>query len=153
MPPPRKPAAIPPQASLRSVLKLILRVKLKCLDEWNDQRRLLAGRYRKNLEGTRYWIPKESAGCRSVYHLFPIVTDRKAAVCKALSAANIGWAEHYPMPVHLQPAFAGLGKREGSYPVAEGLMRGLVSLPMFPELKMEAVDRVSEVLKGVERSG
>lgn len=138
---------------LDSLQAAILRVKLKYLDEWNEKRRVLAGRYRKNLEGTRYWIPKESAGCRPVYHLFPIVTDRKAAVCKALSSANIGWAEHYPMPVHLQPAFARLGKGEGSYPVAEKLMRGLVSLPMFPELKMEAVDRVSEVLRGMERSG
>ncbi len=138
---------------LDSLQAAILRVKMKYLDECNDKRRVLAGRYRKNLEGTRFWIPKESADCRPVYHLFPIVTDRKAAVCKALSSANIGWAEHYPMPVHLQPAFARLGKGEGSYPVAEKLMRGLVSLPMFPELKTEAVDRVSEVLRGVERSG
>ncbi len=138
---------------LDSIQAAILRVKLKHLDEWNDTRRLLAGRYRKNLEGTRYWMPKESEGCRAVYHLFPIVTDRKEAVCKALSAANIGWAEHYPQPVHLQPAFAGLGKREGSYPIAERLMRGLVSLPMFPELTPDAVDTVSEVLRGAEAKG
>jgi len=73
-------------------------------------------------------------------------------VTKALTGAGIGWSEHYPVPVHLHPAFAYLGKGEGSYPVAERFMRGLVSLPMFPELSPEDVDRVSEVLREVDRS-
>jgi dTDP-4-amino-4,6-dideoxygalactose transaminase len=137
---------------LESLQAAILRVKLRHLDGWNDLRRAAAKRYIDNLRGTSYWLPKEAPGCRHVYHLFPIVTPNKERVTKALSAADIGWAEHYPKPVHLHPAFAYLGKGEGSYPVAEKLMRGLVSLPMFPELSHADVDRVSEVLREVDKS-
>ena len=80
--------------------------------------------------------------------MFPIGCPDKKAVTTALTDANIGWGEHYPVPVHLQPAFAHLGKAEGSYPVAEKLMRESVSLPMFPELEPEDIDRVCEVLRG-----
>ena len=135
---------------LDSLQAAILRVKMKYLDEANEKRRALAGRYRRNLEGTRYWIPIEGDGCRHVYHLFPIGSPRKASVCEALTKANIGWGEHYPFPVHLQPAFSSLGKGSGSYPVAEKLMRELISLPMFPELKQEDVDRVCEVLRAAQ---
>jgi len=135
---------------LDSLQAAILRVKLKHLDEWNEKRRSLAARYRKNLEGSRFWMPKEAEGCRHVYHLFPIGTPKKAAVCEALTKANIGWGEHYPIPVHLQPAFASLGKYGGSYPVAEKLMRESVTIPMYPELKLEDADRVSEVLRAAQ---
>jgi len=135
---------------LDSLQAAILRVKIKHLDEWNEMRRTNAARYRANLEGARYWIPKEGNGCRSVYHLFPIGTANKGAVCAALTKANIGWGEHYPIAVHLQPAFSSLGKVPGSYPVAERLMREGVSLPMFPELKAEDIDRVCEVLRAAQ---
>jgi dTDP-4-amino-4,6-dideoxygalactose transaminase len=137
---------------LESLQAAILRVKLRHLDEWNDMRRAIAKRYIDNLQGTRYWLPRETPDRRHVYHLFPIVASNKARVTKALTGAGIGWSEHYPVPVHLHPAFAYLGKGEGSYPVAERFMRGLVSLPMFPELSPEDVDRVSEVLREVDRS-
>ena len=136
---------------LDSLQAAILRVKLKYLDEWNEKRRMVAKRYLENLKGTRYWLPREEAGNRHVYHLFPIGCPNKKAVTKALTDAAIGWGEHYPIPVHLQPAFSYLGKAEGSFPVAEKLMRELVSLPMFPELDAQDVDRVCEVLREVDR--
>jgi dTDP-4-amino-4,6-dideoxygalactose transaminase len=136
---------------LDSLQAAILRVKLKHLDEWNEKRRALAKRYLENLKGTRYWLPREAVGNRHVYHLFPIGCPDKKAVTKALTDAAIGWGEHYPIPVHLQPAFAYLGRAEGSFPVAEKLMRELVSLPMFPELEAQDVDRVCEVLREVDR--
>lgn len=135
---------------LDSLQAAILRVKLGYLDEWNDKRRAAAKRYIDNLKGTRYWLPLETAGCRHVYHVFPIGCPDKKAVTTALTEANIGWGEHYPIPVHLQPAFSYLGKSAGSYPVAEKLMRESVSLPMFPELEAEDIDRVCEVLGGVD---
>ncbi len=135
---------------LDSLQAAILRVKLKHLDEWNEKRRALARRYLENLRGTRYWLPEEAAGNRHVYHLFPIGCPDKKAVTKALTDANIGWGEHYPIPVHLQPAFSYIGNAEGSFPVAEKLMRDLVSLPMFPELEARNVDRVCEVLREVD---
>ncbi len=137
---------------LESLQAAILRVKLRHLNGWNDMRRAVAERYIGNLQGTSYWLPREAPGLRHVYHLFPIVASRKERVTKALGEAGIGWGEHYPTPVHLHPAFAHLGKGKGSYPVAEKLMSGLVSLPMFPELPLRDVDRVSEVLKEVDRT-
>ena len=137
---------------LDSIQAAILGVKLKYLDKWNEKRRSLADRYRRKLEGLGYRLPVEKAERRHVYHLFTIGCKDKEAVCKALTDADIGWGEHYPIPIHLQPAFSGLDLGEGNYPVAEKLMRETVTLPMFPELKMEEVDRVCEVLRGVESS-
>lgn len=130
----------------------VLRVKLKYLDEYNEKRRALAGRYLKNLEGTGYRLPVELPGRRHVFHLFTIGCTDKEAVQKALSDADIGFGEHYPIPCYLQPAFSDLGLGEGSYPVSERLMRELISLPMFPELKMEEVDIVCDVLREVQLS-
>lgn len=135
---------------LHSIQAAVLRVKLRYLDEWNERRRALAERYRKNLDSSGYVLPVEKTDRRHVYHLFTIWCTDKEAVGKALSDAGIGWGSHYPTPVHLQPAFSRLGAKNGRYPVAERLMQGLISLPMFPELREEAVDRVCEVLRSVE---
>ncbi len=135
---------------LDSIQAAILRVKLGYLDEWNEKRRSAAKRYIDNLTGTSYWLPRESAERYHVYHVFPITCRDKKAVTAALTEANIGWGEHYPVPVHLQPAFSHLGKADGSYPAAEKHMRESVSLPMFPELAPDDIDRVCEVLRGVD---
>jgi dTDP-4-amino-4,6-dideoxygalactose transaminase len=135
---------------LDAIQAAVLRVKLRHLDEWNERRRALAGRYRSKLDGSGYAIPVERPENTHVYHLFTIHCADKEAVGKTLTDAGIGWGEHYPMPVHLQPAFTDLGTKNGRYPVAERLMRDLISLPMFPELGEEAVDRVCEVLRSVE---
>ncbi len=137
---------------LDSLQAAILRVKLRHLDDWNDKRRKLADRYLRNLEGTGYRLPVEKPERRHVYHLFPLGCPDKEAVGKALSDEGIGWGEHYPIPVHLQPAFSSLGAGDGSYPVAEKMMRDAISLPMFPELNKEDVDRVCEVLRRVDSS-
>jgi len=134
---------------LHSMQAAVLGVKLKHLDGWNEKRRQLAARYQANLEGSGYWMASTHSGCDPVYHLFPIGCNNKEAVGKALSKAGIGWGQHYPIPVHLQPAFSYLGYSEGDFPVAEKLMRTSLTLPMFPELKKEQVDEVCEVLKSV----
>ena len=134
---------------LEALQAAILRVKLKYLDESNDMRRAAAGRYLENLEGTTYRLPVERDERRHVYHLFILGCPDKVAVGKAHTDAEIGWGEHYPIPVHLQPAFYSLGYGKGSFPVAEKHMGEIVSLPMYPELSMEDVDRVCEVLKSV----
>jgi dTDP-4-amino-4,6-dideoxygalactose transaminase len=134
---------------LHSMQAAILGVKLNHLDGWNDKRRELAARYQSNLEGAGYWMAATASGCEPVYHLFPIGCENKEAVGKALGEAGIGWGQHYPLPVHLQPAFLYLGYSEGDFPVAEKLMRTSLTLPMFPELKAEQVDEVCEVLKSI----
>ncbi len=137
---------------LDSIQAAVLRVKLRYLDEWNNKRRAVAERYLDDLKGADYRLPVEKPENRHVYHLFTIGCTDKEAVQRALSDAEIGWGEHYPIPIHLQPAFSYLGMKEGSFPVAERLMKGLISLPMFPELKMEEVDRVCDVLRNVHIS-
>jgi dTDP-4-amino-4,6-dideoxygalactose transaminase len=134
---------------LHSMQAAVLKVKLQHLDGWNARRRELASRYHSNLEGSGYWMAKEHAHCEPVYHLFPIGCADKEAVGKALSDAGIGWGQHYPVPVHLQPAFSYLGYSEGDFPVSENLMRTSLTLPMFPELKPEQVDEVCAVLEGI----
>lgn len=134
---------------LHAIQAAVLGVKLNYLDEWNEKRRTLARRYRENLAGTGYWMAEESDGCTPVYHIFALGCNDREAVGKALSDAGIGWGQHYPVPIHLQPAFRHLGYDEGDFPVAEKLMSTSISLPMFPELDPENVDRVCEVLKAV----
>ncbi len=134
---------------LEALQAAVLRVKLKYLDEGNDRRRTAAGRYGENLSGTPFRLPVEREDRRHVYHLFTVGCPDKKAVEKALTEAGIGWGEHYPIPVHLQPAFASLGYGRDSFPIAEEQMAEIVSLPMYPELSMDDVDRVCEVLKSV----
>jgi dTDP-4-amino-4,6-dideoxygalactose transaminase len=134
---------------LESLQAAVLRVKLKYLDDANDRRRNAARRYLENLEGTGYRLPVEKPERRHVYHLFTAGCSNKEAVEKALTEAEIGWGEHYPIPVHLQPAFSFLGFGEGSFPIVEEQMRKTVSLPMYPELGVEDIDRVCEVLKNI----
>ncbi len=136
---------------LHALQAAVLSVKLKYLDEWNEKRRVLARRYQKNLEGTGYWMAREHQDCKSVYHLFALGCKNREAVGRALSDAEIGWGRHYPVPVHLQPAFRYLGYSEGDFPVSEKLMRTSITLPIFPEMDPEIVDRVCEVLIAAER--
>ncbi|MBD3179852.1 MAG: aminotransferase class V-fold PLP-dependent enzyme [Candidatus Latescibacteria bacterium] len=134
---------------LQAIQAAVLEVKLPYLDELNSSRRELANRYRSKLNGTDYWIPAESPDCSSVYHLFPVGCPDKKKVTERLDREDIGWGEHYPVPVHLQPAFSHLEYGEGSFPASEELMKKSITLPMFPELEIEQVDRVCEVLKSI----
>ncbi len=136
---------------LHSIQAAVLGVKLKYLDGWNEKRRILAKRYQQHLEGTGYWMASEHKDCEPVYHLFAIGTAQKEAVGKALSDAGIGWGQHYPVPIHLQPAFRHLGLSEGDFPVSERLMATGITLPMYPELEPEKVDQVCEVLLEQEK--
>src|SRR6185369_2544974 len=108
----------------------LLRVKLPHLDAWNDRRKMLAARYRErlaNLPGLS--LPHVPQWADPAWHLFVITTDRREALTKALDAAGIGWLIHYPIPPHLQAAYAELQRGAGSYPVAERLAQTVLSLP------------------------
>lgn len=137
---------------LHSLQAAVLHVKLGYLDGWNERRRTLAGRYQENLEDSGFWTAASHPECEPVYHLFPVARDDIRAVGEALKKAGIGWGQHYPIPVHLQPAFAHLGYSEGDCPVAERLMKTSLTLPMFPELDEEQVDEVCRVLAEIPRA-
>jgi dTDP-4-amino-4,6-dideoxygalactose transaminase len=122
----------------------VLGAKLPHLDRWNDLRRQHAARYRELLAGSDLILPREISYARHVYHLFVIQAQERDALRESLNAAGIQTGIHYPIPVHLQPAYASHGHREGDFPEAERQASRVLSLPMFPELTDEQLVRVAE---------
>jgi dTDP-4-amino-4,6-dideoxygalactose transaminase len=112
----------------------ILRAFLRRLPAWNERRRALAALYRRELEGAAVTLLAEQPWATSVYHLFVVRHPRRDALAEALRRRGIGTLVHYPVPLHLQPALAGLGHRAGDFPVAEQAAREVLSLPLYPEL-------------------
>jgi len=125
----------------------VLGVKMKHLQKWTDDRRRVAKRYNELLAGTPLQLPKEAAGVESAWHLYTVRSPRRDEFKKFLDANGIGNAVHYPLPLHLQKACAGLGYKAGDFPVAEKASREVLSLPMFPELTDKQIQRVAEVVK------
>lgn len=125
-----------------------LRVKLKHLDRWNEQRRAIAARYDDRLAGIPgLGLPRVPQWAEPVWHLYVVRTARRADVVKALEKAGIGSLIHYPIPPHLQEAYADLGLPKGTFPLAETLAETVLSLPMGPHMKPEAVDEVAKVVR------
>jgi dTDP-4-amino-4,6-dideoxygalactose transaminase len=125
----------------------VLGVKLRHLQRWTDERRRVARRYTELLAGTPLQLPREAAGCESAWHLYTVRSPRRDELKKFLDANGIGNAVHYPMPLHLQKAYAHLGHKPGDFPVAEKASREVLSLPMFPELTDAQIQRVADVVK------
>jgi dTDP-3-amino-3,4,6-trideoxy-alpha-D-glucose transaminase len=114
----------------------ILDVKLRHLDDWNESRRQAAATLAESLVGSDVVLPQPaSADGDHVYHLFVVTTTERDALRDHLDAAGVASAIHYPTPVHLQPAYAGLGLGLGSLPVAERLASESCSLPVFPAIE------------------
>jgi dTDP-4-amino-4,6-dideoxygalactose transaminase len=122
-----------------------LNVKLPKLESWNSRRRALASRYSERLKGLPLTLPAADPG--SVWHLYVIRTPRRDALREHLEKQNIETGVHYPLPLHLQPPFASLGRKKGQFPQAEKAAGEALSLPMYPELGEEGVDRVSGAVK------
>ena len=121
----------------------ILSVKLKYLPIWNEMRRNHAKMYNDLLaEIDNISTPKEADYARHVYHIYAIRTQKRDALISALAAIGIHCGVYYPTPLHLQEAYRSLGLKKGSYPVAEKCAEELLSLPMFPELTEEQIERV-----------
>jgi dTDP-4-amino-4,6-dideoxygalactose transaminase len=113
----------------------VLRVKLAHLAAGNERRRALARIYHEGLADAGLGLPEERPYARAVYHLFVVRHPRRNALMAALKERGIGTLIHYPIPLHLQPAFAALGGRRGDFPVAEQAADEILSLPMYPELE------------------
>lgn len=132
----------------------ILRVKLKRLAAWNERRRAIALRYRERLPGLKgLTLPAEARRARHVYHLFAVRVADRERVRGALRERGIETGVHYPIPLHLQPCYAWMGLKEGSFPEAERAAREVLTLPIYPELADAQVDRVCEALRSVVASG
>jgi dTDP-4-amino-4,6-dideoxygalactose transaminase len=122
----------------------VLRVKLKHLDEWNDARRQHAKSYRRLLEQSGIVAPHAVPNSESVWHLYVIRIDQREGLKEHLASRGISVGIHYPIPIHLQPAYQDLGYRQGDFPVTEKYARQILSLPMYAELTPEIVARVAE---------
>jgi dTDP-4-amino-4,6-dideoxygalactose transaminase len=112
----------------------VLGIKLPFLDEWNDGRRHWAGRYRERLSRTRLRLPALIPGSEPVYHLFTVHCEQRDRLAGFLAERGVETGVHYPVPLHLQPAFSYLGHSEGDLPIAEKIAKETISLPIFPEM-------------------
>jgi dTDP-4-amino-4,6-dideoxygalactose transaminase len=130
----------------------ILRVKLAELDAWTDARRACADRYGRLLITSNVDVPREQAYARHVYHVYAVRTADRSVMQRQLDAAGVQTGIHYPTPVHLQPAYADLGYREGDFPKAEAAAREVLSLPLFPGLSDQQQQLVARVLSLREES-
>jgi dTDP-4-amino-4,6-dideoxygalactose transaminase len=124
----------------------ILRVKLGRIDDYNENRRRVAARYGSLLEGTGIVMPRETDHGRHVYHQYTILTDRRDRIQTALRDAEIASAIYYPVPLHRQKVFAE-DWRDIPLPVAESVAQKCLSLPIFPELTDEEIERIAAVIR------
>jgi dTDP-4-amino-4,6-dideoxygalactose transaminase len=129
----------------------VLRAKLPHLDTGNARRREIAARYDSALEGSPIRRPALAPATEHVYHQYVIRTEQRAALAASLARQGIGTAIHYPMPVHLQPAYANRYPVPDKLAATETIAGEILSLPMFPTLDDEAIERVSGALLHWER--
>lgn len=130
----------------------VLRVKLRHLDKWNENRRK-AGNYYTELfkkSGLDISLPFEEGYAKHIYHLYVIRVKQRKALMDRLANKGIRTLIHYPIPIHLQKAYKELGYKKGDFPVSEKCCEGVLSLPMYPELSGEeieyVVDSISEIM-------
>lgn len=120
----------------------ILSVKLKHLDGWNTRRRVFGTRYQQGLADCKLTLPFIPNWAEPVWHLYVVQHSQRDTLQKQLSDAGIGTLIHYPIPPHLQQAYAGLLHAQGSFPISEQIHKDLLSLPMGPAMRLEDVDMV-----------
>jgi len=127
----------------------ILRVKLRHVDKWNNQRRTLAAKYNERFAGTDIRVPVETAGVVHAYHLYIIEVAEREHVQQQLKEEGIPTAVYYPQPLHLTAPLAK-SYSAGEFPVSEAASERTLSIPFFPEMTDEQLNRVvSEVLNAV----
>jgi dTDP-4-amino-4,6-dideoxygalactose transaminase len=131
-------------ARLDAIQAGLLLAKLSHLVKWNAQRRERAAEYNRLLSRNEGLIlPYEPSWSRAVYHLYVIRTDNRDGMMSRLKNASIGTGIHYPVPLHLQKAYASLSYAPGDFPVASRAATEIVSLPMFPQLTFDQQARVA----------
>jgi dTDP-4-amino-4,6-dideoxygalactose transaminase len=126
----------------------VLRVKLRRLLSWNEERRARAAAYDEALAQVPAVVrPRERAGARSAWHLYTVRVPERDALQRHLEAQGIATAVHYPRPIHLQPALAAAGGRSGDLPVSERVSREVLCLPLYPELSFDAIRRIADEIR------
>jgi len=133
---------------LDALQAVVLRAKLRGLAAGNQARRQAAGRYAELLADVpEVILPRTAPGNEHVWHLYPVRVPCRDEVLRCLHEEGIGAGIHYPVPVHLQPAFRHLGHGPGDFPVAEAVARQLLSLPLYPQITREQQVRVADAVR------
>jgi dTDP-4-amino-4,6-dideoxygalactose transaminase len=138
---------------MEGIQAAVLRVKLPHLENWTRDRRRVAHRYHQVLAETPLLLPREAPYAQSAWHLYVVRHPRRDALKQYLEANHVGCALHYPLPLHLQKAYAHLGYKPGDFPVAEKAADECLSLPIYPELTEAQIQRVAEVIQEFFRRG
>jgi dTDP-4-amino-4,6-dideoxygalactose transaminase len=120
----------------------VLAAKLPHLDAWTEARRRLAARYGAQLAGQDLLLPSVAEPATHAWHLYVVRSEARDALLEHLNRQQIGAGVHYPVPLHLQPAYADLGYRAGDLPVTEAVAATCLSLPLYPEMTDAQQDRV-----------
>jgi dTDP-3-amino-3,4,6-trideoxy-alpha-D-glucose transaminase len=139
-------------ARLDALQAALLRVKLRRLEGWNDDRRRLAATLREGLADTSVELPAAaSAHGDHVYHLFVVRTQRREALRAFLEERGVATAVHYPFPIHRTGAYADLGLGAGSLPVAERLADEICTLPLFPSMSEDEAAQIIDAVQDFDR--
>lgn len=131
---------------LESLQGAVLRVKLRHIEAWTEQRRHRAARYDELLSSSRVRTPLEMPYARHVYHVYAVRTSQRESLQPTLSGKNIQTGIHYPIPVHLQQAYAELGYGIGDFPCSEQIAQEVLSLPMYAELPEASQSYVADCI-------
>lgn len=131
---------------LDNIQAAILNIKLKKLDKWNAMRLTAARRYEQLLSHLPITLPQSTGDGHHVYHLYVIRSKNRDELQKHLAKHNIASGVHYPIPIHLQPAYRELGYKRGDFPQSEVASRNVLSLPFFPHMKKEQQEYVADVM-------
>lgn len=131
---------------LDEIQAAVLAAKLPALDDAIAQRRAIASRYLEGLRGLPLVLPHVPDWVEPAWHLFVVRHGDRDGLQAQLTAAGVGTLVHYPVPPHLQPAYAELGLTQGRFPIAEAIHREVLSLPIWPGMSTEQVDQVISVL-------
>jgi dTDP-4-amino-4,6-dideoxygalactose transaminase len=129
---------------LDEIQAALLRVKLKYLDQWNEERRKKAKLYTEMLSPLGPVCPSEKKGVRHVYHLYTIKTGKRDALQEFLKKKGIETLIHYPIPIPLEKAYKEMGYRRGDFPLTEQWSREILSVPFFPEISEPEMEKVAE---------
>jgi dTDP-4-amino-4,6-dideoxygalactose transaminase len=132
---------------MEGVQGAILRVKLKYLEQWTEARRAHAAAYTRLLANSDLVLPAENPENRHVFHVYAVLTQRREEFMKTLNAQGVQTGIHYPIPVHLLPAYSDLNYSAGEFPEAERIAAQEVSLPMFPEMTEAQIDSVCQAVQ------
>jgi dTDP-4-amino-4,6-dideoxygalactose transaminase len=133
---------------LDAIQAAVLRLKLRRLADWNRARRENAAYYTQLLAGIPgVTVVDEAEYAQAVYHLYVILVDERDGLQKFLTGKGVGTGLHYPLPLHLQRAYAHMGFKKGDFPVSEMTAERLLSLPMYAELTQAQIEYVGDCIK------